>query len=412
MGPDADLDAQRVAYVMSRFPKLTETFIVGEILAVERLGVDVEIYPLLRHRDFFVQPDAASLVARAHYEPFFSWPILRSQLAYLFRSPRTYLAAFGTVLRVTWGSRNFLVGGIATFPKVAHLARVLRARGVRHVHCHFANHPALAGLVIQRLAGIPFSFTAHGSDLHRDRRGLRAKVTRSAFVAAVSAYNRDVILDECGQDFRSKVPVIHCGVDTAAFVVRPRTVGRDGVLKILSVGTLHEVKGQAVLIDALASIAHRDVQFSCRLIGEGPDRRALADQIARHGLEHRVSLDGARNSLAVAAAMREADVFVAPSVPSRDGRREGIPVVIMEAMASGLPVVASDLSGIPEIVDDGVTGRLTPPGDIEAIARALVELASDPALRDRFGREGRLRVEREFDVNASAEQLVQRFAIR
>ena len=404
-------EVPRVAYVMSRFPKLTETFIVGEIRAVEQLGVDVEIYPLLRHHDPFVQPDAVPLVARAHYEPFISWPILRSQIAFLTSSPRKYLSTLAEVVRVTWGSFNFLVGGLATFPKVAHMARVLRSRGVRHVHCHFANHPALAGLVIHRLADIPYSFTAHGSDLHRDRHGLRAKVSAAAFVVAVSAYNRKVILDDCGEEFGFKVAVIHCGIDTGSFTDRVRSPRRNDGLRILSVGTLHEVKGQAVLIDALASLADRGVAFSCRFIGEGPDRHALAERIAHHRLEDRVSLDGARTSPEIAAAMAEADILVAPSVPTGDGRREGIPVVIMEAMASGLPVIASDLSGIPEIVEDGRTGRLTPPRNPEAVSLALLELASNPALRDRLGRLGRLKVEQEFNIDVSARQLVRRFLV-
>ena len=401
--------APRVAYVMSRFPKLTETFIVREIRAVEREGVDVHIYPLLRHRDSLVQPDAVGLAARARYQPFFSWRILLSQVAWLTTAPRTYLRTLATVLGVTWGSPNFLVGGIATFPKVAHVARIMRAERVQHVHCHFANHPALAGLAIHGLTGIPFSFTAHGSDLHRDRHGLREKVRQSAFVVAVSEFNRRVILEECGDEFAAKVKVIHCGVEAASYSVRPRANGsRDG-LKILSVGTLHEVKGQAVLIEALARLASRGVTFSCRLIGDGPDREALVNQIVGHGLEDRVTLDGALDSDAVATAMSESDLLVAPSVPSRDGRREGIPVVIMEAMASELPVIASDLSGIPEIVEDGVTGRLTPPGDVAAISQALWELSSDLPLRNRLGRAGRLKVMRDFDATQAAVQLVERF---
>ena len=403
------LDTPRVAYVMSRFPKLTETFIVSEIRAVERLGVDVEIYPLLRHRDPFVQPDAIRLVDRAHYEPFVSWRILGSQVVFLISAPRRYLSTLALVMRVTWGSFNFLVGGLATFAKVAHIARVLRSHGVRHVHCHFANHPALAGLVIHRLADIPYSFTAHGSDLHRDRHGLRAKVSAATFVVAISAYNRKVILDACGQEFAWKVAVIHCGVDTGSIGVRVKQGRRSDMLRILCVGTLHEVKGQTVLIDALASLADRGVRFSCRLIGEGPDRHMLAERIAHHKLEDSVSLDGARTNPEVMAALAEADILVAPSVPSRDGRREGIPVVIMEAMAAGLPVIASDLSGIPEIVEDGRTGRLTPPRNPEAIARALFELASNVALRERMGHLGRLRVEREFNADVSALQLVRRF---
>lgn len=401
----------RVAYIMSRFPRLTETFVLAEILAMQADGVEVDLYPLLRERSELVQPEAARLVEAAHYQPFISGPILRSNLRMLRRKPRTYLGTLAAVVKATWRSPNFLFGGLAIFPKVVHNAVAMARTRVDHVHCHFANHPALAGMMVQRLVGIPYSFTAHGSDLHVDRRGLRDKVAGAAFVVAISEYNRRLIVEECGDDMAHKVTVIHCGVNTGRF--RPRKTARreaGGPLHIVCVGTLHEVKGQRYLIEACRLLAQRGVQVACVLVGEGPDRDELERQIAAAELGDAVQLVGALTQNRLVEVLARADVLVTPSVPTASGKREGIPVVLMEAMSSGLPVVASDLSGIPELVVDGESGLLSPPGDPVALAQALERLVNEPELRHRLAEGGRRKVLDEFDVQANAAILAGRIA--
>jgi glycosyltransferase involved in cell wall biosynthesis len=401
-------DRLKVAYVMSRFPKLTETFVLFEMLAVEEQGVDVGLYPLLRERERVIHPDAIPLTDRARFQPFLSRAILRSQLAFLRRSPRTYLTTLWAVLRGTWGSLNFFVGAAAIFPKVAHAARLMTAEGVDHVHCHFANHPAAAGFVIHRLTGIPFSFTAHGFDLHVDRRMLCAKIAEAAFVVPVSEYNRELIVEECGEHARRKLVLIHCGVDTRFF--RPAEAPDDrGPFSILCVGKLHEVKGQTHLVEACRLLSEAGIDFACTLVGDGPDRSALTRQIAESGLEERVAILGERDRLEIAGLLSSAHVLAAPSVPTRSGKREGIPVVLMEAMSAGVAVVASGLSGVPELVEDGVNGLLVPPGDAAALAAALGRLHADPLLRRRLAQNGRDKVLAEFDVRKNAAELVRHF---
>jgi glycosyltransferase involved in cell wall biosynthesis len=398
----------KVAYVMSRFPKLTETFVLYEMLAVEEQGVDIELYPLLREREPVVHHDAVALCERAHFQPFLSGPILRSQLAFLRATPRTYLATLWEVLRGTWGSLNFFAGAVAIFPKVAHDARLMIAGEVDHVHCHFSNHPAAAGFIIHRLTGIPFSFTAHGFDLHVDRRMLCAKIGEAAFVVPVSEYNRELMVKECGEHARGKLAVIHCGVDTRFF--RPaELVGEQDQFSIVCVGKLHEVKGQTYVIEACRLLAEAGIDLVCTLVGDGPDRQALARQIAESGLDGRVTILGEQDRVQIAALLSSAQALVAPSVRTRSGKREGIPVVLMEAMSAGLPVVASRLSGIPELVEDGISGLLVPPGDAAALADALRRLNDDPSLRRRLGSAGREKVLEGFDVRRNAAELVRRF---
>ncbi len=436
----------RVAYMMSRFPKLTETFVLFEILAVEQQGIQVDVYPLLgadngaatrdgatiwqKFRDYvrpnqlgIMHPEAEPLVRRAHYLPFFSWSILCAQIYFLLRQPIQYFRCLGHLIRGAWGNWNFLIGGLVAFPKTVAFARQMQIDHIEHLHAHFANHPALAAYVIHQLTGIPYSFTAHGSDLHRDKRLLREKVASAAFVVTISNYNHRVIVEHCGADAGAKTIVVHCGVDTQQFASKEMAddlpdathdnapslpadnVTRSRCLSIICVGTLHEVKGQVHLIDACAILKSQGVAFQCQLLGDGPDREMLEERIRSAGLADQVQLLGPRTRREVIRCLREADVMVQPSVPSRSGRKEGIPVVLMEGMACELAVVASDLSGIPELVENGVAGLLVPPGDAQAIASALRSLADQPALRQRLGQSARQKVLREFDLTSNARRL-------
>jgi glycosyltransferase involved in cell wall biosynthesis len=240
---------------------------------------------------------------------------------------------------------------------------------------------------------------------------LREKVAEAAFVVPISQYNRDVIELHCGASSRNRLNVIHCGVDTKVFSPSDRAHRKCDTdpLRILSVGTLHEVKGQTFLIEACRRLAERGVDFECHLVGDGPDRAALMDQIRKAGLERRVQLVGQKTRQEIVALLAEADVFVAPSVPSRSGRKEGIPVVLMEAMACGIAVVASDLSGIPELVVHQRSGLLTQPRDVNALANALERLARDDELRRELGQAARATVLEDFDQSKNAWRLSQCF---
>jgi glycosyltransferase involved in cell wall biosynthesis len=400
-----------VAYLVSRFPKLTETFVLYELLAVEREGLEVELHALQRERTRLRHPEAEAWLERAHFPSLLSPALWLSQLRLALRRPRAWFGTFAALLRAHWRSPRYLAGVVLFYPKMVRIAERVRASGVTHVHAHFASHPAAAAFAVGRLAGIPWSFTAHGSDLHRDRRGLREKVAEARFVVAISDYNREVLLRECGREAAARTLVLHCGVDTDLF--RPpegsgTTVG-GRPLQVLCVGTLHEVKGQTHLVEACRRLAARGVEVRCDLLGDGPDRRTLEAQVERAGLSGRVRVLGTCTRPEVAARVSQADVVAAPSVPTRSGRREGIPVALMEAAACGRALVASRLSGIPELVEDGKTGLLVPPGDPGALADALERLAADAGLRAQLGREARARALAEFDLASNAARLVRAF---
>lgn len=393
----------RIAYMMSRFPKLTETFVLDEMLEMERCGIEVEIFPLWREKNVnVVHSDARPLVERARFAPTLNGRILWDNLRCLFRRPGRYLGTLGTLLVANRRSPRYLLGAMALFPKACSFSLKMRELGVQHVHAHFASHPAAAAFVVGRMADIPWSFTAHGSDLHRDQSMLREKVEEAAFVVAISEYNKQFILERVGSDLAGKVHVIHCGVELERFA---KAGSRSGPLQIACVGTLHAVKGQSYLLRACSLLRNRGGDFTCHFVGDGPDRKALERQAADLGIRQQVIFHGACEREEVRALLSHMHIVVAPSVPSADGRREGIPVALMEAAACGLALVASRLSGIPELVRDGETGYLVEPGDIDGLADAIDRVARAPAVGQELGEAVRCHLEESFNLPLNVARL-------
>ena len=406
--PVSNMKDAKVAYIMSAFPALTETFILYEILMMEQLGVTIEVFPLRRLREGVVHPEVAQLAGKVHFLPYISFSIFWAQLHFILHRPLAYLKVLLEILGGTFGSANFFFGALAIFPKAVRFAYDMECQKIRHIHAHFATHPTVAALIIHRLTGIPFSFTAHGSDLHVDRRMLDKKVEAAAFALTISSFNKEIMVRECGEASRDKIRIIHCGVDPEVFSYHPRT-DYDEPFQILSVAAFKDVKGHKYLVEACRILREQGVDFVCHLVGEGPLWTSVEAQIAEAGLQDQIILHGACPQGEIVRMLSEADVLALASVPTQRGKREGIPVVLMEAMASGLPVVASALSGIPELVEDGRSGILVPPRDSHALANALRWLREDSALRQRMGQAGRAKVIQEFNLSANTAERARLF---
>jgi len=391
----------KVAYIMSAFPALTETFILYEILAMQKLGIAIQLYPLRRLKEDVVHPEVAQISGQVHHRPFISPAIVRAQLHFVGQRPLAYFKVLFEVLKGTFGSANFFFGAAAIFPKAVLFAYEMEKQKINHVHAHFATHPAVAALIVHRLTGIPFSFTAHGSDLHVERRMLDRKVEAAAFAVTISSFNKEIMVKECGEQARGKIHIVHCGVDPDEFPYPTVRKNRDR-FQIVCVAAFKDVKGHTYLVEACRILQERGVDFACHLVGEGELRSKIEEQIAQVGLQNKVILHGARPRSEIVSMLAQSDVLALASVPTPRGKREGIPVVLMEGMASGLPVVASRLSGIPELVEDGRSGFLVPPGDSLALADALQRLRDNSHLRQQMGQAGRDKVTREFNLMTNA----------
>lgn len=393
-----------VAVVLSRFPLVTETFVLRELVEMRRQGVPVVLVPLLREEPATVHDAARPWIDRALYTPFLDAASLLALLRALARRP-------GTILGAAWrarGDRNALAGLAGILPKSARNARTLRALGVRHVHAQFATHPAMSAFLMARLGrGLSWSVTVHAHDLFVSQAGLRAKLEAAKFVRCISEFNARWLEERVGLP-RARCRVIHCGIDPGRHArdPEPGLPGRERPARLLSVAALKEYKGLTHLVEAVRLLEQGGVRATCDVIGGGPLRPGLEAQAAAAGLSDRVRFVGTRTEAEVAAALARCDVFVLPSVIAADGQMEGIPVALMEALAARLPVVTTRLSGIPELVRDGETGWLVPPGDAAALAAAVRDALERPDEARRRGERGRELVEREFEIRRVTGELL------
>ncbi len=432
--PPQESRSLKLAYVVSRFPKPTETFVLSELEALTDREVPVEVFPLLslEHAavkggsslirkviDLFRPPEpatpkyvtAARWQARARYGKLLSADALQSMFGFLLRHPVRLISAIGSLVIRNLGSLRYLGSNLILLPRMVQIARDMRCIGITHIHAHFANSPAAAALTVHRLTGLPFSFTAHGSDLHRDQHMLKQKMDEAAFVVCISEFNRRWALEHSSAEFANKTKVVHCGVNTDVFTPPDDATARrpGAVLRVLQIGTLHEVKGQALLLRACAMLAERGVPFKCEFVGDGPDTGMLQQLVAELELSEHVTFHGYCPPQKVRQLLSSADVLTCPSIESSDGRREGIPVVLMEAMACGVPVIASQLSGIPELVESGSEGLLVEPGDHGALATALEFAANSPEDMARFAGAARKKVLSQFDQQKNVDALITLF---
>lgn len=400
----------KVAYMLLHFPFLTETFVAEEIRALRAQGTEVQVLSLLSPGRGPIQPLSESLLPYTRYGPSLaSGRLWFANVGEFLRHPVLYLALFWRLLTCPCPSRPLALLGkrVIIFWKAVAIAAQLRGQGVDLIHAHFAWLPAAGAWVAARLLGVPFTVTIHAYDIFTSTDLLPLIMREAAQVVAISEYNRQYV-HERGLRDATEIVVIHCGIDPEQFAAESNSEAPSPVdrpLQILSVGSLNQKKGHGFLIEACALLAQRDIEFECRIIGSGSGRDRLEQQIRAAGLEGRVQLLGAKPSPEIAAAYREHDLFVLASVVADNGDRDGIPVVMMEAGAAGLPLVSTRVSGIPELVQHEKTGLLTPPKSPLALADAMTTLAHDPALRHSLGRGASRLVLAEFDVEKNAARL-------
>ena len=401
---------KKIAYLMSRFPHLPETFILREMSELVRQGESVSLYPLIRQQQPVLHREAESWLDRAHFSPFLSPRVLNAGLGTVARRPAAVAALFARTVRGNLASRKFLVRALALFPKALYLARLMQEQKIDHIHAHYATHPALVAWLIHRLTGISYSVTVHAHDIFVDPTMLGVKLREASFVVAISEYNRDYLARTVGPWVREKIEVIHCGIEPEQYSARQGTHRPGQRFELLSIGSLQPYKGYPYLIRACGLLRDRGIPFRCRIVGSGAEQRNLARLIVRARLESRIELAGPLPQEAVARLLPTAHCYVQPSIVTPAGKMEGIPVSLMEALACELPVLASNLSGIPELVRPGKTGYLVEPADCAALARALEQIYGEPGRAGRLARAGRSLVCDQFALKQNVGRLAARFA--
>lgn len=394
-----------VAYVVSRFPKTTETFIAREMAAVADAGTPVELVALRRETAEILQPDAARFIDRLRaVSDLGPGELIAAQLRSFLASPRRWARMWVRAIVGNRGSLKFLARGIVAAAGAPALAVRLEQRRVTHLHAHWGTHAALLAYLIHLLTDIPFSVTLHAHDLHTDRTMLAEKLRAASAVATISEHNR-ALIEELYADVADRVEVVHCGVDSTAIRRRPST--RPPTRRIAMVAGLRPFKGHTHVLGALAALVDDDRILHLDLVGAGPSQAELEAEAKELGVEKLVHFHGAVDVERALEIVADADVAVMSSVVMPDGRRDGIPVALIEAMAIGTPVVATAVSGIPELVRDGDTGLLVEPADPAALAAAIAETLDDPeaaAIRVQAARE---LVESDYDIAGSGATMIE-----
>ena len=354
------MSGRQIVIVMSGFPRRSETFALGELLALEARGTLATIFATKPGDGGSVQPGCERLLKRLRFLPQ--------------GSPRD---------RADFISQSFAGGRIGG------------------IHGYFAHTPAEVAARAAANLNVPYGFSVHARDARKVSPDELAERAKGA--ACVVACNTDVAQDI--QRSGARVHLLPHGVDLQRFRPQPPTsIPPAASLRLLAVGRLVEKKGLHIL---LAAVARLKFPFRLRIVGEGPERDHLSHMITANGLTGRVTLHGGMTHAELPAAYREAHVVVVPSVQDQSGDRDGLPNVVLEAMACGRPVVASDISAIGDAVAHGETGILVPPGDPVALASALEQLCPQTALRERLSRNGRERVERDYEVGRCTERFQQ-----
>jgi glycosyltransferase involved in cell wall biosynthesis len=404
-----------VAVLMSRFPTVTETFILREMIEMERQSQPVRLVPMLRENPPVVHEEAKPWTSRALYTTYLSGAIVAANLRTLVRRPFTYFPLLARLIAGTITRPGTLARTVAIFPKSVYLAQELQREGLKHIHAHYATHPATMALIIAALSDITFSFTVHAHDIQVDRSLLRWKLRETRFVRSISDFNKRFLERLYPEETRGgKIIVVHVGIEPSTYEERSRhlvpiaSATQTSIPKILCVAAHRPYKGLPVLIEACRILRDEGVKFHCDVVGHGPQRAELEQLIRERNLGDVFVLAGPLPQDEVARMMAEATLFVLPSIIASDGQMEGIPVALMEAMASGRAVVSTSISGIPELVEHGINGLLVKPGDAEELANAMRTLLSDPQRAKEMGVRGQQKVRAEFTIQDCVAQLVSR----
>ena len=394
----------KIAYLINDYPKVSHSFIRREIQALERLGIEVQRLALRGWAGILPDDDDARERTRTRYVLNDGLlPLVAATLRVLIHAPRRFLAALRLTLRVARRSDRPLPYHLAYLAEACRILPWLAASGAQRVHAHFGTNSTDVAMLVSALGGPPYSFTAHGPEEFVRPIGLEEKIRRADFVVAVSSFGRSQLWLHTEYAQWPKIKVVHCGVDPA-FHDRPADPPPASP-RLICVGRLVAEKGQLLLIEAAARLADQGTPFELVFAGDGPIRPQVEELIRRYGLAGCVRITGWISGAQVRDEVLAARALVLPTWA------EGLPVVIMEAMALRRPVLTTFIAGIPELVQHGETGWLIPAGSVDELTCALVDcLRRTPEELARMGEKGYQRVIARHSVDTQAVGLAELFA--
>ena len=392
--------AATVALLVKTYPKISETFILEEILGLERRGLQLHIFSLRRPSDDAAHAATKAVRAPVSYIPSDgvsnAIPVIAAQLALMRKSPWRYLKTLLFLLRREERNRT------QAFLQAGYLANRLSEAGISHLHAHFASEPAGVAELVSKFADISYSISAHAKDIYLSSpASLRRKIRGALFTVTCTEYNRAHLASIAGAE--ATVLRMYHGVDLSRFCPNLSRGSLDERPLILSVGRLREKKGFAVLIEACRLVRDAGTAMRCQIVGYGEEHDKLKSLITRYALEDTVQLTGKMTHDELIELYRQTTVFVLPCQVASDGDRDGIPNVLLEALGMEIAVVSTNVSGIPEVIRDGVNGLLIAPNNAQALAVVMSRLLDSPALRKRLGVAGRRTVATKFCNDANLE---------
>lgn len=396
----------RLAYLSSLYPAASHTFILREVTELRALGFDVETCAMRRPADKHLigeEEEAAGASTFYLVEAGKNPKVMLTALAAGLARPKPFFEALKLALRTAPPGLKGALKQVAYFAEALVLAQHLRECGSNHLHTHFADPATNVAMLTSALSGIPFSYTLHGpAELYEPRSWqLAEKTARAKFVACISHFCRAQAMYFSDPKHWEKLHIIHCGVIPERYQTS-LAVGTGAGTNLLFVGRLTPVKGLRVLLEAFAA-AHANLpDLALTIVGDGDDRVHLERLAAPMG--EAVRFLGYQSQQGVADALADADALVLPSFA------EGLPVVLMEALAAGKPVICTQLAGVGELVENGVSGFIVPAGDVESLATRICDMAEDPERRQKMGEAGRKKVCAEFDIRLEAARIGSLFA--
>ncbi|NOU19612.1 MAG: glycosyltransferase family 4 protein [Bacteroidales bacterium] len=393
----------RITYIVEKFPSPSEYFILNEILALEKRGFEIYLLVLRKQRQYLDISEIKNLKSHIiylpkiyFYLPFIFLPFFRSPFSIL-PFPYFYLHSPFSFLKYL---RNYCIS--------KYFAAQLKNRQVHHIHAHFGFIATDIAKILSRLMNVTYSFTLHAQDIYLNQTNIEQEVADASFVITCTEYNRAFLNKLTKSQYAAKLHTIYHGIDISRWKKSeiPNSGNKNDNIEIVSVARLVEKKGLIHLLKATRLLTSNGTKIRCTIIGNGPLQKQLKRFITKNNLTHCVRLKGLISQKEVKQRIADSDIFVLPCIMAKNGDRDGLPNVLLEAMAMGIPVISTNISAIPELIENEKTGLLIPEKDETALADAILRLNNDNQLYNRIAENGKRKVKDNFDIEISTNKLV------